>query len=177
MEKLPLEAFPHFKEFEAMYNFLSENVQGVVSFIDCKYFADAFFVAFLQTIAFFIVAARYDTLQKRREFLKKFEEIFVFFEKTYLDKDWEDFRNDLWKLIESEEIKYDDVFPEDLRLDITRCLHFSDLHALKELKKKKNERRAVWSQSVHEELCYDDPYIKVDNVMQKLRRSCQWIYL
>lgn len=176
MEQLTIYDFPHFKEWEAMYNFFLGLLERIFTWTP-SYIVNSLFSAFLHTVSFFIVATRYDTLQKRREFLKKFEEIFVFFEKTYLDKDWEDFRNDLWKLIESEEIKYDDVFPEDLKLEIYHCLHFSDLHALKELRKNKNEIRAVWSQRVHEELCYDDPNIKVDNVMQKLRRSCKWICL
>jgi len=176
MEQLTIYDFPHFEKFEAMYYFFA-GLPDIIFAWNPSYIVNSLFSAFLHTISFFIVATRYDTLQKRREFLKKFEEIFVFFEKTYLDKDWEDFRNDLWKLIESEEIKRDGVFNKKFRLDIIRCLYFSDHHALQELRKKKNERRAVWSQSVHDELWYDEPNIQAGNMIEKLRRRCKWICL
>lgn len=42
------------------------------------YFLESLFITFLQTIAFFIVAARYDKIQRRHEFLIKIHP-FIFF--------------------------------------------------------------------------------------------------
>jgi len=41
MEQLTIYDFPHFKEWEAMYNFFSANIERIISFIDFKYFSDS----------------------------------------------------------------------------------------------------------------------------------------
>lgn len=162
--------FPHFREWEHMYECFLSVYQW-----QPPYLVSSLFEAFLHTVSFFIVAYRYDLLQKRREFLKKFENIFVSFENTYLDKNWNDLRNDLYNLIGSEEIQRKTTFSEELRMDLWGCLGFADMHAIRELKKKKSEQRAVWSQSVYEELWWEDPPTRINEVLEKLRRSCKWI--
>lgn len=82
MEKLLLESFPHFKEFEVMYHFFSTNV------FDClSYIRGSSFDAAIHATIYLLFAKWFQRNKEKEEYIHRFENTFVYTNSYHTKKD------------------------------------------------------------------------------------------
>lgn len=127
------------------------------------YFLESFFITFLQTIAFFIVAARYDTLQKRREFLIKIERIFILNASDYIGKDWSIFQKDVVCLFS--ELRNFKLFGTFLLINIETFLFLVTIQI---------ESKKMSSKKITEKEFTEITGESINYLLDLIRRKCKW---